>query len=111
MEDKEIQLAEVIDWSSDKSKELLINYCNSSLPSNFSLAKEILGKSTLAAFGYWLRSFVDLLSLYFIGRMNNQTYLAGYGLTLTAIGIVVNSVYMGFINALDTLVSQAYGQK
>ena len=66
MEDREIQLSELIHSSMNESAEGIKSYSVAlHLPeNNISIAKEVLFRSFLSTFGHSLRIFIDILSLY-----------------------------------------------
>ena len=50
-----------------------------------------------------------LINVYFAGRLNDETKLAGVGLGTTINHVLAMSIISGVANAMDTLVSQTYG--
>lgn len=46
-----------------------------------------------------------------LGHLGNSTYVAGLGLGGLTIGIAFLSISVSFAGSLDTLVSQAFGEK
>ena len=54
---------------------------------------------------------VQIANIIFAGHLNNSLTLAGVGLGNLMINITAISVAMGLNGAIDTLVSQAFGDK
>lgn len=54
---------------------------------------------------------VELVSMMFIGHLNDSTALGGVGLSILLVNTTLWSICIGFNGAIDTLVSQAYGDK
>lgn len=54
---------------------------------------------------------VEIVSVIFIGHLNDSVILGGVGLGTLLINITLMSIGIGLNGAIDTLVSQAYGNK
>ena len=54
---------------------------------------------------------LNSINLIFVGHLNNPTITAGIGLAIITINMVCFAIGFGFNGAIDTLVSQAYGNQ
>ena len=74
-------------------------------------AWNILKPSLPSIFGLVFQMLVEIVNLIFIGNLNDPVALAGVGLGNMLINMICFSIGMGLNGAIDTLVSQAYGDK
>lgn len=74
-------------------------------------AWNILKPSLPSILGLVFQMLVEIVNLIFIGNLNDPVALAGVGLGNMLINMICYSIGMGLNGAIDTLVSQAYGDR
>ena len=65
----------------------------------------------LSIWGLLFQFIVEIINLIFVGHLNDPVSIGGVGLGNLMINVVWFSVGMGMNGAIDTLVSQAFGNK
>lgn len=73
----------------------------------FSAFKDILNRSLLMISGLVLMNIMDVISLYFVGWLNNTTMLAGVGLGIVIMNIVIVSILQGSIRGMEKLIQMS----
>ena len=58
-----------------------------------------------------LAEMVSQINVVFVGKLNNESALAGIGLATALIYCLPVSLTFGMASVLETMVSQAYGSK
>ena len=71
----------------------------------------IIKASVPSIAGLVFQMLVEVVNLVVVGHLNDPVALGGVGLGNLLINVVCFSIGMGLNGALDTLVSQAYGDK
>ncbi|CAI2363767.1 unnamed protein product [Moneuplotes crassus] len=76
---------------------------------NPTILKSIVVTSIPSIAGLLFEFLVQVVNLIFVGNLNNPAALGGVGLANMLLNVVCFSIGMGLNGAIDTLVSQAYG--
>ncbi|CAI2385954.1 unnamed protein product [Moneuplotes crassus] len=76
---------------------------------NLTILKSIVVTSIPPIAGLLFELLVQVVNLIFVGNLNNPAALGGVGLANMLLNVVCFSIGMGLNGAIDTLVSQAYG--
>ena len=75
------------------------------------IAFEIIIKSIPSIFGLLFEFFVEFINLAYVGHLNDPVTIGGVGLGNMMLALFILSFWVGLNGAIDTLVSQAYGDE
>lgn len=67
--------------------------------------------AVFSIFGLMMRRGLEVVNLLFIGSLGDSTFISGYGIAFTTIGITTISLGVGMAGGVETLSSQAFGHK
>lgn len=72
---------------------------------------EMMKKSIPSTMGFLVMRATEIVSYFFIGRMDDPDYIAGVGLGITSASLIWLSMIVGLAGGIETLWSQAFGNK
>jgi Na+-driven multidrug efflux pump len=72
---------------------------------------DILIPSIPAVLSLLFEMLIEVITMVFIGHLNDPLMMAGNGLGMMMMNVGCMGVALGLCGAIDTLVSQAYGDK